>query len=188
MHILLKDLLKEIDEEAESVLKIQCYVDMDGVLADMDKGFKELSNGLSPSEYEAKNGKNSFWKLIAKKPNFWLELEPMPDAKILWNFIKENFTDPVPVILTAGQGTGLKEQKTQWAHTHIDPSVKVIIASKGTDKPNYILPSTGTVSNLLLDDTQKNIDVWDNVALHRIAIHHTDAASSINKLKPFINK
>jgi hypothetical protein len=187
MHILLKDLLKEV-EEPEKQLQVQLYCDMDGVLADMDKGFRELSGGLSPKEYELKNGKNSFWKLIAKKPTFWLDLEPMPDAKILWDFIKDNFKNPAPVLLSAGQGPRLVEQKTQWAHKHIDPTVKVIIANKGTEKPKYILPSSGTVSHLLLDDTQKNIDIWDNVSLHRIAIHHTDAASSIQKLQPFINK
>jgi hypothetical protein len=190
MHILLKDLLKEVaDEEGnENPLKIQFYCDMDGVLADMEKGFKELSGGLSPKEYEEKNGKNSFWKLIAKKPNFWLELEPMPDAKILWTFIKQNFKDPAPVILTAGQGQGLIQQKTQWAHKHIDPSVKVIVSSAGTKKPDYILPLAGRVTHVLLDDTQKNIDVWDNVEKHRVAILHKDAGSSIEQLKSFINK
>ena len=69
---------------------------------------------------------------------------------------------------------------------HIDPSVKVIIASAGSKKPEYVLKTTGRVTHVLLDDTQKNIDVWDNVALHRIAIHHTDASSSIKKLQPFV--
>ena len=55
MHILLKDLLKE---EEKSALQVQLYVDMDGVLVDMDAGFKELSDGLAPREYEEKNGKN----------------------------------------------------------------------------------------------------------------------------------
>jgi len=182
MHILLKDLLKE----EESALQIQCYVDMDGVLVDMEAGFMELSGGLTPKEYEAKNGKSSFWKLIASKPNFWIDLKPMPDAKILWDFIKENFTNPPPVILSAGQGSSNVQQKTAWIIKHIDPTVKVIIASAGSKKPEYVLKTPGRVTHVLLDDTQKNINVWDNVAYHRIAILHTDASSSIKKLQPFL--
>ena len=53
MHILLKDLLKE--EEEKSALQVQLYVDMDGVLVDMESGFMELSDGLAPKEYEEKN-------------------------------------------------------------------------------------------------------------------------------------
>ena len=184
MHLLLKDLLKE--EEEKSALQVQCYVDMDGVLVDMDAGFKELSDGLAPREYEEKNGKSSFWKLIGNKPNFWIDLKPTPDAKILWDFIKENFKNPPPVILSAGQGSSIVQQKTAWIRKHIDPTVKVIIASAGSKKPEYIRNTPGRVTHVLLDDTQKNIDVWDNVALHRIAILHTDASSSIKKLQPFV--
>lgn len=187
MHILLKDLLKE-EENSENPLKIQLYVDMDGVLVDMEAGFKELSGGLTPKEYEAKNGKNSFWKVIAKNPNFWIDLKPMPDAGILWDFIKDSFTNPRPVILSAGQGTSIVQQKTAWIRKHIDPTVKVIIASSGTKKPEYVLSTAGRVTHVLLDDTQKNIDVWDNVNLHRIAIHHTNAANSIKELQTFVNK
>ena len=41
MHILLKSLLKEVEEE--NSVKYQFYCDMDGVLVNMDKGFKDLS-------------------------------------------------------------------------------------------------------------------------------------------------
>ena len=186
MHILLKDLLKE--EEDKNPLQVQLYCDMDGVLVDMEAGFKDLSGGLSPKDYEAKNGKNSFWKLIGTNPNFWIDLKPMPDYKILWDFIKDHFKSPPPVILSAGQGAKIVQQKTEWIRKYIDPKIKVIIASSGTKKPEYVLNTTGRVTHVLLDDTQKNIDVWDNVDLHRIAVHHTDAASSIRKLQPFINK
>ena len=104
---------------------------MDGVLVDMDAGFMELSDGLTPKEYEEKNGKSSFWKLISSKPTFWIDLKPMPDAKILWDFIKESFNNPPPVILSAGQGSSIVQQKTAWIRKHIDPTVKVIIASAG---------------------------------------------------------
>ena len=188
MHILLKDLLKEaVDNEGdENPLKVQVYCDMDGVLVDMDKGFKELSGGLLPKEYEEKNGKNSFWKLVNSKPNFWIDLEPTPDAQVLWKFIKDNFKDPKPVILSAGQGPRITQQKTQWIRQHIDPSVQVIIAASGPKKPNYVLNLQGRVTHVLVDDTPKNIEVWNNEEKHRVAILHKNAASSIEQLKAFL--
>lgn len=184
MHILLKDIIKE--QREESPLLVQVYLDMDGVLADMETGFKKLSNGLSPEEYEAKNGKSSFWKLISKKPNFWLELKPLPDARILWDYVYDNFQNPNSVILTAGQGTSIVQQKTQWAHKHINPNVKVIVAPAGTRKPEYTLNVPGRVTHVLIDDTPKNIEAWNNKSEHHIAILHKDASSSIDQLKVFL--
>ena len=109
MHILLKSLLKEAEEQ--SPLKYQFYCDMDGVLVDMDGGFKKISGGMLPKEYEAKNGKNSFWAIVNQHPNFWVDLEPLPDAKVLWSYIRGNFKNPQPVVLSAGQGARIKEHR-----------------------------------------------------------------------------
>lgn len=182
MQILLKDILHEVIEPDQNSLKIQIYCDMDGVLVDMDGGFKKLSGGLEPEEYEAKNGKSSFWKLINRHPTFWADLEPMPDAQVLWKYLHTTFKNPVPVILSAGQGARVVQQKTDWIRRHIDPSVKVIIASGGTKKPEYVLNLPGRVTHILVDDTQKNIAAWDNQEKHRIAILHTNAADTISQL------
>lgn len=187
MHILLKDIIKEVESEEEKNPSIvQVYVDMDGVLVDMEKGFAAISGGLKPKEYEAKNGKSSFWKLIARHPNFWIELEQMPDAKVLWEFVHGNFKEPKPVILSAGQGARIIQQKNDWIRKHIDPSVKVIIAPAGPKKPEYTLNIPGRVTHLLIDDTQKNIDAWQNKSPHHIAILHTDAQKTIEQLKAFL--
>jgi len=192
MNILLKNLLKEIEEK--NPLQVQVYLDMDGVLVNMDKGFKEISGGLLPEEIydlpefkgNKKAGQKKFWKIIDAVPNFWINLEPNPDAKVLWDFIRDNFKNPAPVILSAGQGADITQQKTAWIRKHIDPNVKVIIARSGPRKPEYILDIPGRVTHVLVDDMQKNIDAWDNSALHRIAILHTSAASSISQLKKFL--
>jgi hypothetical protein len=211
MHILLKDLLKE--EEENSPLKVQIYLDMDGVLVDMENGFKELSDGLSIEDYSKKK---SFWKLIATKPNFWIDLKPMPDARVLWEFIQKNFKDPVPVILSAGQGNAVESQKEQWIRNNIDSSVEVIIAPSGKDKALSSLNLQGNVSHVLIDDNGPadipadvpkdnkpstgdvkkennkkvdNITAWNKVPKH-IGIHHKNAADTIRILseRPFLTK
>lgn len=186
MHILLKNILKEVEET--DPLKYQFYCDMDGVLVDMDGGFKKISGGLSPKDYETKNGKNSFWKIVNQYPNFWIELEPLPDAKVLWDYIKETFEDPLPVVLSAGQGDRIKEQKTAWIRKHIDPSVQVIIAASGIRKPQYVIGGTDpNITHILLDDTDKNITAWENSGDKRIALLHKNAADSIKLIKSIIS-
>ena len=195
MQILLKELLKEVDEP--NPLQVQIYIDMDGVLVDMDGGFKKISGGYEVDNFknapefggDQKKAQKRFWRLIQSTPNFWLNLEPMPDAKVLWKFVKDNFKDPVPVILSAGQGTSLIQQKTQWIRKHIDPQVKVIVASGGAKKPEYIIDQPGKrITHVLIDDTQKNIDAWNNTEKHRIAILHSDAGNSIKQLQQFLNE
>ncbi len=194
MSILLKDILKEVEEK--SPLQVQVYCDMDGVLVDMNKGFKKISGGYTAEDLknspefrgDKRAAQKKFWQLINRTPNFWLDLEPMPDAKILWDFIKDNFKNPVPVILSAGQGADIIAQKTAWIRKHIDPTVKVIIATAGTKKPEYIFQASPgqRITHVLVDDTQKNLDAWDNEARHQVAVHHKDAASSISQLKAFL--
>lgn len=189
MHILLKSLLKEANQEDGDSIKYQFYCDMDGVLVDMDGGFKKISDGLLPKEYEAKNGKNSFWKIVNQHPNFWIELEPLPDAKILWDYVTKTFKTPPPVVLSAGQGERIKEQKTAWIRKHIDPSVQVIIATSGINKSKYIINgSDDTLTHILLDDTDKNIDAWQNSGDRRIALLHKNAGDSIKLIQSIISK
>ena len=74
--------------EEESEYKV--YLDMDGVLADFDKRFTDLS-GMSPEAYEAKYGRNKFWDFIDEehKIKFWVGIEPMPGASDLVNAVKK---------------------------------------------------------------------------------------------------
>jgi 5'(3')-deoxyribonucleotidase len=133
-----------------------------------------------------------FWKVIGRKPDFWISLEPMPDAMVLWKFLTNHFKDPVPVILSAGQGSTVQQQKTEWIRKHISPDVKVLIAPSGVKKPEFIInhPVEGGkyVTHVLIDDTSKNISAWDNQANHRIAIHHRSAGETIKALQPYITK
>ena len=202
MQILLKDLLEvtpapSTDTPEENPLRVQIYCDMDGVLVNMNKGFKVISGGFTAETFrdkfqgDKKAAQKEFWKLINRTPNFWINLEPMPDAMVLWRFLTDNFKDPVPVVMSAGMGAIISQQKTEWAHRHLGPSVRVIIAPAGTKKSEYIIQEKPTgkeqyVTHVLIDDTQKNIDAWNNVALHRIGIIHRTAAETIRSLDPFI--
>jgi len=164
-------------------------MDMDGVLVDIDKGFKKLSGGFSPRNFkdapmcggDEKIARKKFWKLISSVPDFWVNLDPMPDAMVLWNYVKKKYTNPAPVVLSAGQGTGILNGKTQWIKTHIGQNITVILAPGGIKKPQFVIDQPNT-RHILVDDTPKNIDAWNAAGENYLAILHRDAASSIRAL------
>jgi hypothetical protein len=203
MNILLKELIQEVEpvstdggQGEENPLKVQIYCDMDGVLVNMNKGFKAISGGFTAETLrdkyhgDKKLAQREFWKLINGVPNFWINLEAMPDAMVLWKYLIDNFKDPVPVVLSAGQGSTLAQQKTEWCHRHLGPQTRVILAPAGTKKAEYLVKTPSEagqyITHVLIDDTQKNIDAWNNTELHRVGILHHNAAETIRALTPFI--
>ena len=74
--------------------KYLIFCDMDGVLVDFDKGYKDLT-GKSTNHADVQD-KNDFWRLLDKslkekgltEYDYWVNLPWMPDGKQLWNYIK----------------------------------------------------------------------------------------------------
>ena len=81
--------LANLNEEEEKG-SYYIYLDMDGVVADFDKRFQDLS-GLLPQAYVDKYGLNAFWDLIDEKHKvaFWRGIELMPGAKKLVDFVSK---------------------------------------------------------------------------------------------------
>ena len=165
---------------------VQVYLDLDGVLVNFNKGFKQLSGGVSAESYakvkfngDAKAAKRAFWAAIGKAgAKWWENLETMPDGMVLWGFFKRYN----PIILTAGQGRGVREGKTAWVRKHLGQDVKMVLADKGENKPNYVTQDPNT-THFLIDDMQKNIDKWNLPEARRVAILHTSAGDSIRQFK-----
>ena len=67
------------------------FCDMDGVLTAFEENFMRISKGLTPDEYEAKNGKFSIWQLIEEHGiEWWSEMPWIEGGKEIWNFINQN--------------------------------------------------------------------------------------------------
>jgi hypothetical protein len=67
---------------------MKTFVDLDGVLADYDNGFKRLT-GRYPNEVSDQE----MWDLLIKNNNgagFYRHLQPMSDAGELWGYFKDN--------------------------------------------------------------------------------------------------
>jgi len=169
-------LLKEITEEQPQRYTI--FVDLDGVLANFFKGVKTLVPDYTEEKYEHdKKYKNKVWDIINKHGQsggeLWYDLEMLPDAHELWNYIKPYH----PAILTAS-GTSVKsvgEQKRRWVKKHLgDPVVHVV--ERAQDKQKF-----AGKTHILIDDKRKALDPW--ISAGGVGILHTSAANTIKELK-----
>jgi hypothetical protein len=164
--------IKELLKQAEQQYKI--FVDQDQVLADFNKHFESFGHG-GPEEFEAKHGEQAFWNFLKNSdPHFFLNLEWMPDGRELWNALKKYN----PTILTKpALIPHCKEDKLKWVKKEIG-NASVIVATK---KEQYAAPNA-----ILIDDLKTNIKKWEVAG--GIGILHTDARSTLNKLKKLLKE
>jgi hypothetical protein len=103
-------------------------------------------------------------------------MDPMPDAAVLWGYVEKY----KPTILSA-VGTATKTastEKREWVAVHMGEQYakSAILVTSSKDKAQYATPDC-----ILIDDRRKSIDPW--IEAGGIGILHTDAASTILKLK-----
>ena len=150
------------------------YVDMDGVLVDFLKGYKELTGKHleSPSE-TTKKGK----ELIQDSPDYWESLSKTADCDSLWNYIKKYN----PKILTANPiwDDSAEKGKFKWIEKHCPVPKKDFYCVPRQDK--QIFAKINGHQNILIDDYIKNCKEWEDKG--GIAIQHKNAKETIIRLK-----
>ena len=151
------------------------YLDMDGVLVDLERG--------SIKVHGAKLGdvpKPERWDKINAIKNFWKELNWMPGAKKIWDFLKPY----APSIMSAwtkhdpnsAKGTEDRLNTRVGSSGHVTFSLPM-----RQDKQRFARDGRTGAPNILIDDHPKNIGEWE--ASGGIGIHHTSVNRTISKLK-----
>lgn len=146
------------------------FCDFDGVLVDFERGF-EMFYGKKHSDVP----EYVMWTIIKNNMNHWQQLPAMPGALQLWAYIAHYD----PTILTGCPTNGKQlaiDGKTIWKTRELGEHVP-IIADLSRHKPKYMKAP----GDILIDDMEKNITRW--VEAGGVGILHTDAASTIAKLK-----
>lgn len=147
-------------EEAQQEGQLNFYLDMDGVLADFDRRFTELS-GMHPDEYKEKFGENNFWDFIDEKHKkvFWVGIPLMKGAKNLVDAVKDyNYQ----ILTSPSVKKQSEEGKQEWIKNHTDElfgGSSPLIFFRKSGKKHTIKP-TLTKNDILIDDRSKNIDPW----------------------------
>ena len=156
-------------EENEKVMGYKIYCDMDGVLADFESGYEELTGVDLKGEF--KKG-DDFWDPIKVAGiGFWAGLKWMPDGQRLWDYLKP-FN---PVLLSApSREQSSRIGKHVWVK-HKIPGTKLILRYASQKQ------ELATPESILIDDRQVNIDQWE--AAGGIGILHTSTANTIQQLQ-----
>ena len=171
---------RELATLEENTNDYYIYLDMDGVVANFDKRFKDLS-GFLPNDFVDKYGKNAFWDLIDEKHkvSFWRGIEVMPGAKKLVDFVSKYPYE----MLTA---PSVKKQsvigKSLWIRDKVGtlyPSQPKVTYRAAKEKHN--VKSDLTKNDILIDDKKSTIDSWN--AKGGTAIFYQNADQVINDLQ-----
>jgi hypothetical protein len=145
------------------------FLDADGVLADFDRGARELL-GAKPKAFIEKHGRAAFWKRLANAKNFYGSLPEMPDARVLFDAVKHL----EPTILTGlPLGNWAAPQKVDWAARHF-PGVP-IITCMARDKHKHMKPG-----DVLVDDRENHRAAYEHAGV--VFVHHKDAEESLRQL------
>ena len=149
------------------------FVDLDGVLADFDRGVYEAT-GRYPSQMSDRE----MWPLVAKTSGFYDRLPWMPDGRALWEFVARYS----PIICTGlPRGNWAEPQKRQWCRRELGSEVPVVTCQsreKGQAIQEFLEANETAV---LVDDRLKSQPSW--VDLGGIFILHTSATESIRALR-----
>jgi hypothetical protein len=154
------------------------YLDLDGVIADFDKKYKELYN-IAPKDADTYKTFDKFFTTFIAERQF-AKLDLMPDALLLINYLK-SLSIPTEILSSTSsekRDAEIREQKIEWLHKH-NLTFPINLVPGKRLKRNF-----SNTNSLLIDDTAQNIDQWR--AEGGVGILHTDAMTTIGILKMYV--
>lgn len=124
------------------------FCDLDGVLADFEKG---VINRFNKPIDELNRG--IMWGFINKSKTFFEKLPWMPKGRKLWEQIKQYD----PIILTGvGYSSTAAEQKRKWCERELGKEIHVITCSS-KNKQKFCI-----TNSILIDDLTNNLTAWNS--------------------------
>ncbi len=153
------------------------FVDMDGVLADFDGGFRRMFNIESSSVSD-----DEMWALIAGRPGFFADLEPLPGAIEMVKILKGSpFNTMVLTAVPRAFAAAAEADKLAWLKKRFKDNVPAMVAVKGGKNKAHFVGQDG---DILIDDWRPNLDAWDTMG--GFGIKHRDPMDTINRVRLFM--
>lgn len=156
------------------------YFDMDGVLADFDRGVNELCGFTPDAQGGGRDADDRLFAAIRKVDHFFRKLKPVDGAKELFADVHKRYGDRCKILTAIPKKergiTDAAEDKIDWVRKNLSEEVSVYTVSR-KEKKNYCFGP----EDVLIDDYQKNIDEWEQAG--GTGILFTDAKTVIRKLK-----
>ena len=158
------------------------YFDMDGVLADFDRGVKELCdmNPLPQSEDQPFGYDDELWGKVRETGHFYDKLELIPGAKELFDYVYNKYGDKCEILTGVPKPrrgiTTAGDDKINWVRRLLSSDIVVNIVWR-ENKPDYCSGK----DCILIDDYELNIKEWENCG--GTGLLFSDAASVMAKLR-----
>ena len=153
------------------------YCDMDEVLCAFLKGAKKAIGGDFPSM-----DKNKRWKLIGQTKDFWANLDWMPGAERLHDFITRY--DAHILSAYSNRDPNSKVGKMKWLRKNTKFKRANIHLVMRSEKQIYAM--TDGKPNVLIDDKPTNIKKWNDAG--GIGLQFQANKDSVDVLKRRINE
>lgn len=155
------------------------FCDLDQVLVNFLSGCKrlfgkEFNDPILGADYEK-------WKVIARTPNFWKNLNWMPNAQLLWNQIKNLDTYILSACPRYEDSPSCPLEKREWCVDQLKIPVDRIIITERCKKKLYAFDFDKKLPNLLIDDHERTCAEWKE--LGGIVIHHQTVTETIKEFK-----
>ena len=166
----MKTLMQMMEASKDDLPDIYCDLDM--VLVNFMKGADKAVGGSFVN-----TDKEERWNTINQTKGFWANLEWMPGAKRLYQFIEKY--DPYVLSAFSGRDPTSKVGKMKWLAKHTNWKRGKINLVMRSHKQKYA--TTNGKPNVLIDDYEKNIKEWENKG--GIGIHHTNVGETISELR-----
>lgn len=147
-------------------------IDMDGVLANFNRAFERLLNDIHATEIAIPPGgpvvwdwpehygwlptqHHQAWEYIQENGEWWLDLEPTPQAdELIDTLVMLRHQDVSIYFVTARKPRALaQEATTAWLEAHGFPLASVIVQPKGVEKPQ-IFAALGV--SIVVEDKPSN--------------------------------
>ena len=146
---------------------VRLFVDLDGVLADFDRGVQEIT-GRHPSRHQV----SRMWQQLASHEDFFGSLHLTADGLDLW----EHLIPLEPTILTGlPRGSWAAPQKRAWVARTLGQDVEVITCMS-RDKHLWSAPG-----HVLIDDTKRHREPWK--AKGGVFIHHQSTDDTLAEMR-----
>jgi len=162
-------------------MKIDLYLDLDGVFTNFRKGVKDILKIDVPEGRLPEDEWKKFSDFVAYKiwcrPFFWIDLEIFPGSLDMYKYFehyKPNILTAVPhaYTLDSFEAVTAAEEKKQWVRQNMshDQALRFHY-TKADMKHTFCKPEEGKLC-VLIDDMESNIRNWESVG--GIGIRHTD--------------
>lgn len=173
-------------------MKTMVWIDLDGVMVNLEKGLKTTMNFEFPKErtdYNREYIHNMWFQLHENHPTFWSTLEPTPYYAELYSAILAVCPTPhvlsaTPEPYTGEQNAHCVDQKTRWVCKHLGLQQALATTITKSKLKQDVIAMHPNMTHILVDDHPGNIQRWNDAG--GVGIHHTDIKKTLDALKGFV--